>query len=89
MKAFLYAYPTNFDLGVTLIYAEGRKVADELAKTSGSVWFEEAYCIEVDPAVSSSRVLRIDMEAAYLRCDTCDGSGEVHSHNPKCWGCCG
>lgn len=22
-------------------------------------------------------------------CPTCDGSGEVHSHNPKCWDCKG
>ena len=23
------------------------------------------------------------------KCVTCDGSGEVHSHNPKCWDCNG
>lgn len=22
-------------------------------------------------------------------CVTCDGTGEVHSHNPKCWDCRG
>jgi DnaJ-class molecular chaperone len=22
-------------------------------------------------------------------CPTCDGTGEVHSHNPKCWDCDG
>jgi DnaJ-class molecular chaperone len=22
-------------------------------------------------------------------CPTCDGTGEVHSHNPKCWECNG
>lgn len=22
-------------------------------------------------------------------CPTCDGTGEVHSHNPKCWDCRG
>jgi DnaJ-class molecular chaperone len=22
-------------------------------------------------------------------CPTCDGTGEVHSHNPKCWTCRG
>ncbi len=22
-------------------------------------------------------------------CDTCDGTGEVHSHNPTCWTCDG
>jgi hypothetical protein len=24
-----------------------------------------------------------------VKCPTCDGSGEVHSHNPKCWDCDG
>jgi RecJ-like exonuclease len=23
------------------------------------------------------------------KCVTCDGTGEVHSHNPKCWDCNG
>lgn len=23
------------------------------------------------------------------KCATCDGSGTVHSHNPKCWDCNG
>lgn len=23
------------------------------------------------------------------KCLTCDGTGEVHSHNPKCWSCNG
>jgi len=23
------------------------------------------------------------------KCPTCDGSGEVHSHNPRCWDCNG
>jgi NTP pyrophosphatase (non-canonical NTP hydrolase) len=23
------------------------------------------------------------------KCPTCDGTGEVHSHNPKCWDCKG
>ncbi len=22
-------------------------------------------------------------------CPTCDGTGEVHSHNPRCWSCHG
>lgn len=22
-------------------------------------------------------------------CPSCDGTGEVHSHNPKCWSCRG
>ena len=22
-------------------------------------------------------------------CPSCDGSGEIHSHNPKCWDCNG
>lgn len=24
-----------------------------------------------------------------IKCPTCDGTGEVHSHNPKCWDCHG
>lgn len=24
-----------------------------------------------------------------IDCDTCDGTGEVHSHNPRCWTCRG
>lgn len=24
-----------------------------------------------------------------MECDECDGSGEVHSHNPRCWECRG
>jgi hypothetical protein len=23
------------------------------------------------------------------KCDNCDGSGKVHSHNPECWECDG
>jgi hypothetical protein len=23
------------------------------------------------------------------QCETCDGTGEVHSHNPRCWNCDG
>jgi len=23
------------------------------------------------------------------KCEGCDGTGEVHSHNPKCWDCNG
>jgi hypothetical protein len=23
------------------------------------------------------------------KCATCDGTGEVHSHNPRCWDCQG
>lgn len=28
-------------------------------------------------------------ESSYFKCITCDGTGEVHSHNPKCWSCNG
>ena len=24
-----------------------------------------------------------------VKCETCDGTGQVHSHNPKCWDCNG
>jgi hypothetical protein len=27
--------------------------------------------------------------ARYIKCETCGGSGEVHSHNPRCWDCNG
>lgn len=26
---------------------------------------------------------------ALVTCPTCDGTGEVHSHNPRCWDCSG
>lgn len=24
-----------------------------------------------------------------VKCPTCDGTGDVHSHNPRCWDCGG
>lgn len=27
--------------------------------------------------------------SVYRKCKTCDGTGEVHSHNPSCWDCRG
>lgn len=29
------------------------------------------------------------LEIKMVECPTCDGTGEVHSHNPKCWDCKG
>ncbi len=35
------------------------------------------------------RLLRSGLYTLLETCRTCGGSGEVHSHNPKCWGCSG
>jgi RecJ-like exonuclease len=31
----------------------------------------------------------MNVDEAMVTCPECDGTGEVHSHNPKCWGCSG
>lgn len=63
MKAFIFTYQTNYDLGAALIYAESKERAIELAKTDPAtnyIWDtnsiyeinlsnkEEAYIIRED-----------------------------------------
>lgn len=38
MKAFIFAYSTNYNLGAAIIYAETKEKAIELAKTSNQIW---------------------------------------------------
>lgn len=35
------------------------------------------------------KLLEIDDPRELEECDSCDGTGEIHSHNPKCWTCNG
>ena len=38
MKAFIFAYQTNYDLGAVIIYAESKEEAIVLANKSNYVW---------------------------------------------------
>ena len=38
MKAFIFAYSTNYDLGAVIIYAESKEEAILIAKKSKYVW---------------------------------------------------
>lgn len=42
--------------------------------------------VEYNPFIVGQKVIRPSFAET---CDECDGTGEVHSHNPKCWDCCG
>jgi len=33
--------------------------------------------------------IRFHYVEVLVECKTCDGTGEVHSHNPQCWTCSG
>lgn len=38
MKAFIFGYETNYDLGAAIVYAESKEKAIELAKTCNDIW---------------------------------------------------
>lgn len=38
MKAFIFGYSTNYDLGAAIIYAESKERAIKLAQESNSIW---------------------------------------------------
>mgnify|MGYP000320119919 FL=1 len=38
MKAFVFGYQTNYDLGAAIVYAKSLKRAKELAKKHNYVW---------------------------------------------------
>ena len=38
MKAYIFGYSTNYDLGAAIIYAESKKKAIELAKECNNIW---------------------------------------------------
>lgn len=47
---------------------------------------QESDWLMLEKALQKIRELYIPKDE---RCKTCDGSGEVHSHNPRCWTCDG
>lgn len=50
----------------------------------------EARIQKLEKQVSELRQLMVEAEAtARYKCVCCGGTGEVHSHNPKCWDCNG
>ena len=56
MKAFIFAYPTNYNLGVVIVYAESKELAIEIAEKSNHVW--EGYNIlEIDLNSDSKLIL--------------------------------
>ena len=58
MKAFIFAYQTNYDLGAAIVYAESKEKAIKLAKKSNYIW-DTDNCHEVDPTKFFNEVLII------------------------------
>jgi hypothetical protein len=38
MKAFIFGFQTNYDLGAAIVYAESKEQAIEIAKRSSRIW---------------------------------------------------
>ena len=38
MKAFIFAFQTNYDLGAAIVYAESKEIAINMAKNNQWVW---------------------------------------------------
>ena len=56
MKAFIFGYSTNYDLGASIVYAESKQEAIELAKKSKYVW-DTNNCYEIDLNTESKIVV--------------------------------
>jgi DnaJ-class molecular chaperone len=87
MRTFIFAYQTNYDLGATLVFAETKERAEQLAKRSDHVW-DTLNCFEVT-SQDAERLVHIQSDQFLEVCGMCRGTGEIHSHNPKCPECDG
>lgn len=56
MKAFIFGYSTNYDLGAAIVYAESKEEAIKLAKKSKYVW-DTDNCYEIDLNTKSKVVI--------------------------------
>jgi len=56
MRAFIFAYSTNYDLGAAIVYAETKDKAIKLAKTCSYVW-DTNNCYEIDTKTESKIVI--------------------------------
>ena len=56
MKAFVFGYSTNYDLGAAIVYAESKEEAIELAKKSQYIWGTNN-CYEIDLNTKSKVVI--------------------------------
>lgn len=56
MKAFLFAYDTNYDLGAALIYAKTKKEAIEKANNCDYVW-DTNNILEIDMNTTSKIII--------------------------------
>ena len=63
MKAFIFAYDTNYNLGAAVIYAETKKEAIELAKTNNYIWDTNFIYEIVYPEVS--KIINIDSDGRF------------------------
>lgn len=56
MKAFIFAYSTNYDLGAAIVYAETKEKAIKLAKTCPWIW-DTNNCYEITTKTESKIVI--------------------------------
>lgn len=69
MKAFIFAYSTNYDLGAALIYAESKEEAIKLAKSDkakGYIW-DTHNIYEIDLTNKSGVVIIRENEFAPIK----------------------
>lgn len=58
MKAFVFGYSTNYDLGAAIIYANSEEEAIELASRSPYIWGVDNY-YEIDTENNKSKIIII------------------------------
>jgi len=56
MKAFIFSYSTNYNLGVAIIYAESKELAIEMADKSNYIW-ENYNILEIDLTSESKLII--------------------------------
>lgn len=60
MKAFIFAYSTNYDLGAAIIYAETKKEAIKLAKSKSNYIWDTKNIYEIDLTNKSKAIIITD-----------------------------
>jgi DnaJ-class molecular chaperone len=71
-------YPNQVDLDPEQLFIPELKSDAEAVAYALKIKADHAY-----------RYDEIRPVTVFRRCKECDGTGEVHSHNPRCWDCGG
>lgn len=63
MKAFIFAYDTNYNLGAVIIYAETKEEAIKLAKGNNYIWDTQSIYEVIYP--KTSKIIKIDSDGKF------------------------